>query len=380
MNNQSRIQTLLQKYYNNQATDDEINELRQLLYENEHIAEKELADFLLHKAKDPVQEYNPQYWNTAIEQIILTTTKAPVKKLTWKRWVAAASVFAVISLCIYFFSNSKPVPHQLTAATRAVDLLPGSDRAILTLSDGKKIELKGDRSFTDGTINITSQNNILSYSKTDVVAFNTMSTPRGGKYQVLLPDGSQAWLNAESSITYPTVFKGKTRSVIVEGEVYLKVAKDKSKPFIVQVRNNTAIEVLGTEFNVNSYRNESSINTTLVEGSVKVISNKTSIILTPNQQAQRNADGSLILAKDANIEQAIAWKKGIFNFQHLPFDVVMRQLSRWYDVDIEYPNGIPGIQFWGKVQRDLPLMVMLEGLDVMKVKFKLEGKKLIVLK
>jgi ferric-dicitrate binding protein FerR (iron transport regulator) len=271
-------------------------------------------------------------------------------------------------------------------------VLPGSNKATLTLSDGHIITL-------DSTINstITEQNGIkiinlasgrLSYKsgiiKSKIVkSFNTLTTPRGGQYQVILPDGTQVWLNAASSITYPTAFTGDRREVSITGEVYMEVTTDKTKPFIVQARE-IAIEVLGTHFNINAYADEPAIQTTLLEGSVRVTSQSTviyhpsSVILIPGQQARLIPGTSLQLVQ-ADASQVVAWKNGIFQFNKSPLPVVLRHLSRWYDMEIVYKSEVPTLHVGGKMQRNLPLADVLDVLKRVGVQFKIEGNKLIVL-
>ncbi len=259
------------------------------------------------------------------------------------------------------------------------DIAPGGEKAVLTLADGSTINLdsaaNGQLAMQGNVKVIKLSNGELRYQipgqvlndKNDRAVFNTMSTPKGGQYKLILPDGTNVWLNAASSITYPTVFAGKEREVKITGEVYFEVAKNEQKPFIVKTHDES-IRVLGTEFNVNSYVDEPFIKTSLVEGVVS-IANK---ILHPGE-AYRNG----IITK-TNIEQDVAWKMGFFNFDNTDLGSMLRQISRWYDINIVYSSAIPDLRFEGRVRRDLSLSQMLRLLDNLEVKYKVNGKMLYI--
>ena len=219
-----------------------------------------------------------------------------------------------------------------------------------------------------------------SNEKPTAVFFNSLVTPRGGQYSVLLSDGSKVWLNAASSLRFPVAFTGSERKVELTGEAYFEVEKVASMPFKVVVEGKSEVEVLGTHFSVNAYSNEATVNTTLLEGSVKVtgLSIRESHILNPGEQAQVNNNGRISINKNADTEQAMAWKNGTFNFNNADLQVVFRQLSRWYDVDIKFEGLVPQRQFTGEIQRDLKLQQVLKLLEKNNVFCKLEGKTLIV--
>jgi transmembrane sensor len=379
MDKRQHIQYLLEKFSDNAISDQETAELFSLLKENETLFETELHMLLSRRVQDPVLNYDREKWDAIANNITAPDDKLIVKTIPWKKWVAVASVLLLMGAAVFWYNDNKQLP-SIIKNENLHDILPGSDRATLTLSDGHKIELANDQVITDGEINITSKNNQLVYEQTNVAVYNTMTTPKGGQYLLILPDGTKAWLNATSSITYPTAFKDRERTVNITGEVYLDVAKDPAKPFIVKLPNKTVINVLGTEFNVNCYAEEPLMNTTLVEGSIQLKTPVRTQLLKPGQQLASAENGSIKLITDPNIQQAVAWKKGVFDLENVPFDQVMRQFARWYDVEIEYPQGVPDIQLWGRVQRNLPLMEMLNGLGELNVKFKLNGRKLIVLK
>jgi len=264
-------------------------------------------------------------------------------------------------------------------------IMPGSNKAILTLQDGSKIVLNDAK---DGTLAQQGNAKIIKlatgqlvYDKTGTapakVLYNTMSTPRGGQYKLTLPDGTEVWLNAASSITYPTAFVGNERNVSITGEAYFEVAKDKSKPFRVR-SGNQAIEVLGTHFNVMAYPDEDAIKTTLLEGSVKITENNEVQILKPGEQAVVDKNGGLKISV-ADVDDALAWKNGYFKFSRVNIKYIMRQLARWYDVDVVYEGNVPHDEFVGKIGRGENIEDVLHILELDRVHFKIEDKKIIVL-
>jgi transmembrane sensor len=213
-------------------------------------------------------------------------------------------------------------------------------------------------------------------------AFNTMSTPRGGQYQLTLSDGTKVWLNAASSLRYPATFTGKDRQVELNGEAYFEVAHNAAMPFKVNVAGKEEVEVLGTHFNINSYSDEPAVKTTLLEGSVKVtpainttISTQLATILKPGEQAQMQAGGKINRQTNVDIGKVMAWKNNIFNFNN---ENIMRQLSRWYNVDIRFEGTIPGIKFSGEIGRNLSLKQVLSILDETRIKYRIEGKTLVI--
>lgn len=320
---------------------------------------------------------------------------AQIKRLArWKtiRWVAAASVLIILSVTTLLWNHKKndiianvePVSDSLTS-----DILPGGEKAILTLSDGSQISLDDANKGSIGKqgesdIEKRGDGQLVYHSGGKLgreVLFNTLSTPRGGQYELVLPDGTKVWLNAESSITYPVAFNGKSRKVNITGEAYLEVAPDKSKPFSVDVNGAMSIEVLGTHFNVNSYADEGQINTTLLEGKIKLALNEgQGAVLAPRQQAQVNkSSGNPIkIVNNANLEEVMAWKNGYFHFTNTSLESMMRQVERWYDVKVEYPQTTPQLRFAGEIKRDLTLAQLLEGLGEMGVNVERKGRKLFV--
>lgn len=300
-------------------------------------------------------------------------------------WAAAAALLLAGSAYLLVMNKKDQSP---AIASNVTDITPGSQGAILTLADGRQVVLD---SLTSGVVaqqngsSIVLSDGKLKYDPSGEavsdIQYNKMTTPKGRQFQLTLPDGTKVWLNAASSIRYPTVFAGKERKVEIYGEACFEVAKDANKPFLVNVNNKASIEVLGTLFNVNAYENEKTINTTLLDGSVKVINEPASVILKPGQQAQisNTPGGKIAIVNKPDIEKIMAWKSGLFNFEGANLEEVMRQLERWYNIDVVYENGIPDIQFMGEMSRQISLTDLLEILRRTEVDFRVEGRKLIVL-
>jgi transmembrane sensor len=216
------------------------------------------------------------------------------------------------------------------------------------------------------------------HGKHGAPAMNTLTTAKAETYQLLLSDGSKVWLNAGSSIRFPVSFTEKVRRVEITGEVYFEVAHNEKKPFIVKA-GETEIQVLGTTFNVNSYADEGAIKTTLLTGKVKIVNEeKQAAILKPGEQALVSQASHPIPVQTVNVDQVVAWRFGLFQFDRDDIKTVMRQIARWYDVEVSYEGQIPKIEFWGKISRDLNAAEMCKVLERYGVHFRIEGKKIIV--
>ena len=319
----------------------------------------------------------------------------PIRTI-YLRMASAAAVVAAIVLFVYFYrAGNKPGEQHLAGVEVKNgdfknDVQPGKNKALLTLSDGRQISLDDSSAgllASEGAAKIVkSKDGSIAYNgngKSGEALLNTMVTPRGGEYQLTLPDGTRVWLNAASSIHFPIAFTGNTRSVDITGEAYFEVAQDKRKPFHVKFNapmgGEGEVEVLGTHFNINSYSDETTANTTLLEGSVRIIHGSTRSMLQPGQQAQLNTTQTIRIINNADIEKIMAWKNGVFDFQDATLEEVMRQLQRWYDIEVAYEKDVPKLEFIGRMGRDLPLSKVLNGLEVSKVHFRLEGRRLIVL-
>ncbi|MBX9782785.1 MAG: FecR domain-containing protein [Chitinophagaceae bacterium] len=312
------------------------------------------------------------------------------KIITWHffRRVAAASLIIFISGTAAYFTFrttknntiAKALPQQLKNV-----VVPGSNKAILTLSDGSTIILDdtkyGQVAQQGGTQIAKLANGQLVYNALDdkpaEVVFNSLTTPRGGQFKLTLPDGSVVWLNAGSSIKYPTAFIDDERKVEISGEVYFEIAHDAAKPFKVSVKE-MEVKVLGTRFNINAYNNEASVKTTLLEGSISLAKANAVTTLNPGQQAQLENGGNIKVINNVDMDQVVAWKNGYFSFNRADLQMVMRQIARWYDVEIDYEGKIPERQFGGKIDRNSNISEVLKILEESKVHFRIEEKKIIV--
>jgi transmembrane sensor len=411
-----RLQYLLERCHGQTATQAERDELLTLVAMPEHeAAVNALIESLyaLHPA-DTLDEATGRNMLAAIfeakdaEQKITTPVhRIHFLRTAWFRY--AAAVLIIFGIGAYLWNTQKQKEKPVVAQTQNPnpvknDVAPGGNKATLTLADGTKIILD---SASDGIIakqgNVTiekNQNKIIYPSLregsgvgSNNISYNTMTTPRGGQYQLTLPDGSQVWLDAESSIKYPTAFTGKERKVRITGEAYFEVAKNKTKPFIVSVSSGDGkretesktleIEVLGTHFNVNAYKEEPTKNITLLEGSVRLTSHfspVTSVLtLKPGQQGQLNPrNEKLSLAVHPDIEQVMAWKNGLFNFNNVDLQTMMRQLERWYDITVQYQGAIPKMTFKGELDRGLQLSQVLEILKDQEIRYTIQGRTLLI--
>jgi transmembrane sensor len=300
----------------------------------------------------------------------------------------------VLTAGIYFYKHRQE-PVEMVHTEQEIDIAPGSNQAVLTLSDGRKILLKeaGEGKLAEQSgIHITkAADGQLVYTVSDVAeasastAYNTIETPLGGQYQVNLPDGSRVWLNSGSSLRYPVKFGSRERRVEISGEVYFEVAHDPAKPFRV-VSKEQVVEVLGTHFNIMAYPDEQSVKTTLVDGSVKVSQAGKSKLIRPGQQASMGKNGSFEV-KEVDTDEVTAWKDGFFVFKSEDLGSIMRQISRWYDVDVEYQGNITGKIFGGKISRTKNVSEVLQILELTEsIHFKIvpgdeqgEGRRIIVM-
>lgn len=310
------------------------------------------------------------------------------------KWVAiAASLMLIISTTFYLLRSDRQ--DQKLPVVSAVkqplinDFAPGGEKAVLTLSDGSVVILD------DASNGKITQQEAVSVEKlsqgalryaggetSDKLAFNTISTPRGGTFQITLSDGSRVWLNAATSLKFPVNFIGTERRVELTGEAYFEIAQNKSKPFVVDVAGKQDVRVLGTHFNINSYSDERSINTTLLEGSIaiKVNGQTDDKLLTPGQQFSLFPSGKSTIRDAVNLEETVAWKEGKFDFgESMDLEQVMRQVGRWYDVDIDYKGDFSGIQIGGSISRNVSASKVFEMLEMTGVaRFSISGKKVTV--
>lgn len=305
------------------------------------------------------------------------------------RSVAAALLVAVAVTAVWMFtrqrSSSPPALAQQPKKRPVPDVLPGGQKALLTLGNGTVITLDDAANGTlakQGSATVIKMNGKLDYRSNTAspgeTVYNTISTPRGGQYQVELPDGSMVWLNAASSLHFPTAFTGKERRVEITGEAYFEVAGKKDQPFVVAV-SGSEVTVMGTHFDVMAYADEATLETTLFEGSVRFSHNSQTVLLKPLEQSRLKRDGRLDMINGLDEEDVLAWKNGFFHFTNADLQTVMRQLARWYDVEVEYRVTPDGNLYDVEMPRTSKLSSVLKVLELTaNVHFTIEGRKIIV--
>jgi ferric-dicitrate binding protein FerR (iron transport regulator) len=304
------------------------------------------------------------------------------KLLYFTRWAAAAVLLFVLAGGGYLALHKQHTGPLSQQERFKNDVAPGGNKAILQLADGSTISLDAASNTNlavQGGATVAQKDGALIYSKGGSVVYNDVSTPVSGQYQISLPDGTRVWLDALSSIHFPTSFPGNYRDVEVSGQVYFEVTSNPSQPFRVKVKDQV-IEVLGTGFNVNAYDKEHSIKTTLAEGAVKVISHNNTLLLRPGQQAQKGQNGDLKLVADPDMDEVLGWKNGLFRYNGASIATIMDQAARWYGVNIQYQDTI-GAEFVAKIPRQVPISQLLSLLEATReVHFQIEGKTIIVMK
>lgn len=383
------ILVLIEKYQSGTITADEQIRLNEW-YHSFNDDETEFTE------SETEQQLAERIKNRLLETIRHEHAAIPFRR-KWQIPAAAATVLLLLSIGAYMMLSSKSAKKEIAknntpSASYTGDIKPGSNKAVLVLADGSTIILDSAANGTlseQGNIKVQKlDNGLLAYSvngkmitEKDEAFFNTISTPRGGQYQVTLSDGTKVWLNAASSIRFPVIFTGLERKVEITGEAYFEVAKNKARPFKVKT-NTSEIEVLGTHFNVNSYDDEAFANTTLLEGSVKISvpgeNSQGAKFLKPGQQAGISKAGRINVISGVDTEEAIAWKNGLFIFNSTDVKAVMRQISRWYDVEVEYRGNI-NLHFTGQLTRNADVAEVFEKIALTdEVHFKIDGKKIIV--
>lgn len=395
--NITRLEYLFQLSLNQKASEKDMEEMADLMTLPEN--EEEVKELIFKAYEMPKEELdiNPKKVKAilnAIYQAEGTPEKShkssPAKSLV--QWFSIAATIVVLLSAGLLFFNYKTKPLVQTVKQQKQLIIPGGNKAMLTLADGSKVILDDSdtgKIASQGNIQIVkTANGRLAYdqvkpsslSETGVVEYNTIETPRGGQYQVELPDGTVVWLNASSKLKYPVVFTGRERKVEMNGEAYFEVAKNKKLPFRV-VSGQQIVEVLGTHFNMNNYKDENDQKTTLLEGSVSVSVLKNTSLLKPGQQARIGKNESNITISAVDIEDVIAWKNGYFRFRSEGLESIMRKLSRWYDVNVEFKGEVSDEKFNGVISRAKNINQVLEMLETTNaVHFKTEGRRLIVMK
>jgi len=401
--NKDKLERLLQQYFNNTITDTDCIVLLDYLRNNDpdEIA-KTIDERLLTLEEGP--EFNRFQAKKVLERIksdarfinqaAETEDSKPVNKW-YNGWIRVAAIlifFSAVGFYFLFNRYGKVTDQNNLAVVKSSEILPGSTKATLTLANGKVISLDNaadgmltksgrtvvNKAHNEGLVYNTLADNNKIAANIDTV-YNTLTTPRGGEYKVKLPDGTNVWLNSSSSLSYPVEFSGNERRVKLTGEAYFEVAKNKDKPFYV-CANNVCVKVLGTHFNISAYNDDAEFTTTLLEGSVLVTKNSKQRLLKPSQQAVVKNNTDLINVSDASINQVMAWRNGYFVFNDDNISTIMKKLSRWYDVDIEYRGNFENLRFGGTFYRSKGITELLNNLEkIGNVHFKITGRRIIVM-
>ncbi|MFA5816443.1 MAG: FecR domain-containing protein [Bacteroidales bacterium] len=396
-----KFKRLLYKHLNNSLSDKEMSELLENL-SNDRFQKSfsEVFDEVLHDNTfsgltnpDSKAYYFRQLMNAIKEKESLTSSDDTSTETTGRRrisfpsWLAVAASLAILIVCGSLWIIHATGPGRkiegVVAQSVVNDIEPGGNKAVLTLGDGSIIVLDSARNgllATQSSTNVVKlEDGRLAYSsssnKPAEVVYNTITTPRGGEYQIMLPDSSKVWLNSQSSIRFPVSFTGGERHVEITGEAYFEVVKYNKMSFTVSV-NEMTIKVLGTRFNIRAYRDENVTETTLVEGSVQVARGEARAILNPGQQASLDSTGQISVVNNVDINQVLAWKNGLFLFNSADIVTIMNQISRWYNVDIDYEGDLPNELFSGIVSRNSNISKVLIILEQAGIKFTFEDDKI----
>ncbi|NLR81184.1 FecR family protein [Chitinophaga eiseniae] len=390
------LKDLLKSYQQDQPlTREDISQLRQLLMNPENAAQVDawlMQQFMAIHSETIAEDtdINVLFSELQSRLSVVPPRANPIKSLIIRLpgWIrAAACVLLIMGLSLLWRNWSRTSNRHQMAKTQQ-EVLPASEGAILTLGDGSTIALDQlrDSIIKDGNGNVLHAGNgglvyNESTAQSSAITFNTLTTPRGRLYHLVLEDGSAVWLNTASSLRYPSRFGNASREVELQGEAYFEIAPDASRPFKVSVNKHTLVQVLGTRFNIKAYGEEEAIRATLLEGAVNVMSGQHQQRLAPGQQAQIPASGGFInFIPNADIDQAMAWRNGVFRFEQTNMRAVMQELSRWYNVNIVYEKGAPLHKtFSGELQRDLNLSQVLKGLSTMGVHYRIDNTTVVIL-
>lgn len=379
----TRLRYLLSRYAGKTITQAEQSELSDFLNAADNQTQLEL---LIEEAWIQSGEEEELFFPSP--QLSREPAPQPLKRVYWQRWAAAALLLIVAGSAWLLATRTRKANKLPAAVTENIkkDVSPGGTKAMLTLANGNVIALDSSLKGTlaqQGDVNLHVSPGMLKYDQNrqtsaNSIAYNILKTPKGGQYQLELPDGSKVWLNAASSLKFPTAFVGKERRVELSGEAYFEVARNAGQPFFVSV-NNASIAVLGTSFNVMAYTDEAAMKTTLLEGAVKVSQANASSLLKPGEQSLLEPNGKMKVIEKADVSLAVAWKNGLTSFKSADIKTIMRQVERWYDVEVVYSGPIPARSFTGDIPRDANLSELLRLLEISRIHFKMEQRKLIVM-
>ena len=378
----SRIKYLLSRYVDKSCTREELEELFTYIGKGDHqeVLEHFAEENYQADATVPDLDYEDIY-----AQILAPAPVVRARIFSFRR-VAAAAVVLLLAGSGYWFLNRKAPEKTIAAVQEAphADIAPGVNKAVLTLADGSTVTLDsaGSQVISQGHTTIRKQNGQLLYAAQadgNAVHYNKLTTPRGGQFKLVLPDGTKVWLNSASTLRYPTTFTGTQRTVELEGQGYFEVVKNAAQPFRVMV-GNMEVQVLGTDFDVMAYPDETTVNTTLLAGSVQVKEGPALQLLQPGQQAVLDNQRHAIAVKNADLKKVTAWKNGLFVFNNMALPAILREVARWYDVDIVYAARPSEELYGGGIGRTLNLSGVLDLLEGSGYNhFRIEGRKVIVL-
>ncbi|SEL99989.1 FecR family protein [Chitinophaga rupis] len=299
---------------------------------------------------------------------------------------AAAAIVIALSVSFWIYKAKSPT-ERLSYQAKSTEIPPGANKAILILSNGAKIDLQAAQSgkiaYQAGAVVSKRADGKIDYAATakpgTAAALNTLSVPKGGQYELTLPDGTLVWLNAASSLTFPVAFTGKERQVKLTGEAYFEVAKDPGKPFLVNVDGKQTVEVLGTHFDIKAYNDDPEIRTTLLEGSVKVSCKNSHAIIKPGQMAVNDLKAPLSV-RNADLDEVMGWKNGLFVFNDERMEDVLRIAARWYDVDVEYQTDVSQKKLRGIVSKYNNIRELLDNITITSgIHYKIEGRRVILM-
>jgi transmembrane sensor len=398
LQDQPSFKALFEKFLANQCTPDEFKQVMEVLtsqgedsevsqWLKEHMLTELPANY---KPEPGLQERLEKRFNLIQEHNDLEQTQfdePPKRVIRWWRPAAAAMVLLLTGIGGYWYTHRQPLQElsavqPKTSVTVPDIAAPASNHAVITLPDGRKIVLDSARNGALAGNLVKLNDDQLSYDGNTKVKpeYHTLTVPKGSRLvKLVLSDGTRVWINAASSLHYPTSFPDSLRKVEITGEAYFEVAKVPGKKFIVS-SNGVTTEVLGTHFNVNAYDDETNMKITLLEGSVKVHKEKESGILVPGQQAQFNSSGKLNVISQVGLAEVVAWKDGFFHYNGENIETIMRELTRWYDVQVEYKGKVPDHPFVAKIPRDVPVSELLKLLSLTElVHFKIDDKKITVM-
>jgi len=397
LSSQAKLETLFIRFLNNECSGEEVEWLMQAFDAGEN--EDLLRSLVLHQLESSSV---PGDNSAAVDQVYARLSEHIRESASpgrtggtirmyrlLKNLAVAASILALLGAGYWMFYarrlEKKPLVPDSEKTIAVKDFAPGGDKAVLTLANGSSILLDSAHNGTltrqGDTRVLKLANGQLAYraptAEQSATLYNTVATPKGGQYQVTLSDGTRVWLNAASSLRFPTAFAGAERKVEVTGEVYFEVAHN-TMPFIVK-KGDMEVRVLGTHFNINAYEDETDMKVTLLEGKVNITQRKDQQLLSPGQQARIKTGEAIAVNSTVNLETVMAWKNGLFDFNSADIKTIMRQISRWYNIEVAYEGNIPDRQFSGKISRNTNASNVLKILELSNIHFKMEHERIVVM-